>query len=146
MIVAVAASACGGGSGGVRVSVEESDSGEDFALDNGEDFTGELIGEDADESPLGAVSPERSLAEAEAKLAEARAAEAEARLAEAAATLSDSEFSWLIWNDNLFVLPVSEDFVVDGVASSLPLEEYTKRFYEHFEDNFDFLVRRWQLS
>ena len=45
----------------------------------------------------------------------------------------------LIYNDNLFVLPVSEDFVVDGVASFLPLEEYTKRFYEHFEDNFDFL-------
>ena len=45
----------------------------------------------------------------------------------------------LIYNDNLFVLPLSEDFVVDGVAISLPLEEYTKRFYEHFEDNFDFL-------
>ena len=45
----------------------------------------------------------------------------------------------LIYNDNLFVLPVSKDVVVDGVASFLPLEEYTKRFYEHFEDNFDFL-------
>ena len=239
VIVAVAASACGGGSGGDRVSVEESDSGEDFALDNGEDFTDELIGEDADESPLGTVSPEMSLAEAEAKLAEAEAAEAVVAqtaqrfedvppdhyafeavewAAEAGVTtgygdgtfkpqrplnkrhavvfmerfydeilqaeeskdftrgdmmvllkaINDADINDgastgdgtlpgegvnviaagaslpviqgpLIYNDNLFVLPVSEDFVVDGVAISLPLEEYTKRFYEHFEDNFDFL-------
>ena len=77
-------------------------------------------------------------AEAEAKLAEARAAEAEAE-AKLAEAISDSEFSWLIWNDNLFVLSVSEDFVVDGLNAFLPLEEYSKRFYEHFEDNFDFL-------
>ena len=44
-----------------------------------------------------------------------------------------------IYNDNVFVLPVSEDLVVDGVIAPLPLEEYTKRFYEHFEDKFDFL-------
>ena len=40
-----------------------------------------------------------------------------------------------IYNDNVFVLPVSEYL---GVFD-LPLEEYTKRFYEHFEDKFDFL-------
>ena len=45
-----------------------------------------------------------------------------------------------IYNDNVFVLPVSEDLVVDGAAIPLPLEEYTKRFYEHFEDKFDFLI------
>ena len=44
-----------------------------------------------------------------------------------------------IYNDNVFVLPVSEDLVVDGAAIHLPTEEYTKRFYEHFEDEFDFL-------
>ena len=45
-----------------------------------------------------------------------------------------------IYNDNIFVLPVSEDLVVDGAAIHLPVEEYTKRFYEHFEDKFDFLI------
>ena len=29
-----------------------------------------------------------------------------------------------IYNDNVFVLPISEDIVVDGVAIPLPLEEY----------------------
>ena len=44
-----------------------------------------------------------------------------------------------IYNDNVFVLPVSEDLAVDGVTTPLLLEEYTKRFYEHFNDEFDFL-------
>ena len=91
------------------------------------------------EAKLAEAEAEARAAEAEAE-AEAEAiaaeAEAEAKLAEA---ISDSEFSWLIWNDNLFVLSVSEDFVVDGLNAFLPLEEYSKRFYEHFEDNFDFL-------
>ena len=135
VIVAVAASACGGGSGGDRVSEAEA------ATRAAEAKLAEADAETAAIAAEAEAEAEARLAEAETEAAEAavRAAEAEARLAEAAATLFDSEFSWLIWNDNLFVLPVSEDFVVDGVAISLPLEESAKRFYEHFEDNFDFL-------
>ena len=44
-----------------------------------------------------------------------------------------------LYNDNIFVLPVSEGLAVELVAVPLPLEEYTKRFYEHFKDEFDFL-------
>ena len=42
-----------------------------------------------------------------------------------------------IYNDNVFVLPVSEDLasVVD-----LPLRDYAGFFYENFEDEFDFLI------
>ena len=54
-------------------------------------------------------------------------------------TVTFKEPGVFIYNDNIFVLPVSEDLVVDGVIAPLPLEEYTKRFYEHFEDKFDFL-------
>ena len=168
VIVAVAASACGGGSGGGRVSEAEAATraaearlAEAEATEAAEARLAEAETEAAEaavraaeaEAEATEAEAEARLAEAETEAAEARLAEAEAeaaeaavraaeaeaeaRLAEAAATLSDSE--WLIWNDNLFVLPVSEDFVVDGAAISLPLEEYTKRFYEHFEDNFDFL-------
>lgn len=41
-----------------------------------------------------------------------------------------------IYNDNVFVLPVTEDLVADG----LPMRDYTARFYEYFEDAFDFLI------
>ena len=44
-----------------------------------------------------------------------------------------------IFNDNVFVLPISDALAVDGVTTPLELEEYTKRFYAHFEDEFDFL-------
>ena len=50
------------------------------------------------------------------------------------------------YNDNVFVLPVSEDLVVDGVAIPLPLEEYTKRFYEPFQGRVRLLVHRQELS
>ena len=48
-----------------------------------------------------------------------------------------------IYKDNIFVLPVSEDLTVDPTSTSLPrlpLDEYTRRFYEHFKDEFDFLM------
>ena len=41
-----------------------------------------------------------------------------------------------IYNDNVFVLPVSEDLATD----ELPLTTYTEKFYTYFEDNFDFLI------
>ena len=41
-----------------------------------------------------------------------------------------------IYNDNVFVLPVSENLV----AGNLPLEDYATRFYEYFSDEFDFLM------
>ncbi|MDE3001595.1 MAG: leucine-rich repeat domain-containing protein [Gemmatimonadota bacterium] len=41
-----------------------------------------------------------------------------------------------IYNDNVFVLPVTEDLA----AGSLPLDEYATRFYRYFSDAFDFLV------
>ena len=40
-----------------------------------------------------------------------------------------------IYNDNLFILPVSENIVLD----TLPLREYVQQFYKNFEDAFDFL-------
>ena len=39
-------------------------------------------------------------------------------------------------NDNVFVLPVSEDLATGG----LPLTTYAEKFYTYFEDNFDFLI------
>ena len=36
-------------------------------------------------------------------------------------------------------MPISEALAVDGVTTPLLLEEYTKRFYAHFKDEFDFL-------
>ena len=41
-----------------------------------------------------------------------------------------------IYNGNLFVLPVDESLAA-GRSSSL---DWTRRFYEHFDDDFDFLV------
>ena len=41
-----------------------------------------------------------------------------------------------IYNDNVFVLPVTENFAVD--STDLPL--YAVRFYEYFSDAFDFLI------
>ena len=41
-----------------------------------------------------------------------------------------------IYNDNVFVLPVTEDLVTDG----LPMRDYAARFYEYFDDAFDFLM------
>ncbi len=43
-----------------------------------------------------------------------------------------------IYNDNIFVLPTSEDLAVDW--ASFAVEDYTRRFYDHFEDEFDFLL------
>ena len=41
-----------------------------------------------------------------------------------------------IYNDNVFVLPVTDSLA----AGNLPLREYAARFYEYFEDEFDFLL------
>ena len=43
-----------------------------------------------------------------------------------------------VYNDNLFVLPVTENLAAG--SGSLPLRDYAARFYEHFSDEFDFLV------
>ena len=42
----------------------------------------------------------------------------------------------LIYNDNVFILPVDESLATD----SLPFQEYAKQFYEYFDDDFDFLL------
>ena len=49
------------------------------------------------------------------------------------ATINDEP---LIYNDNVFVLPVSEDLATDALL----FEEYTAKFYDHFDDDFDFLM------
>ena len=41
-----------------------------------------------------------------------------------------------IYNDNVFVLPVTEDLATD----QLPIQDYAARFYEYFDDAFDFLM------
>ena len=41
-----------------------------------------------------------------------------------------------IYNGNVFVLPVSENLA----AGDLPLRDYAERFYDHFNDEFDFLM------
>ena len=41
-----------------------------------------------------------------------------------------------IYNDNVFVLPVEENLA----AGNLPYRDYTARFYERFNDEFDFLI------
>ena len=41
-----------------------------------------------------------------------------------------------IYNDNVFVSPVAENLV----GGNLPYQDYAARFYEHFEDGFDFLI------
>ena len=43
-----------------------------------------------------------------------------------------------IYNDNVFVLPIAGNLA--GGIDKLPLRNYAKRFYEHFNDEFDFLI------
>ena len=45
-----------------------------------------------------------------------------------------------IYNDNVFVLPVTENLASGLGLWSLPLKDYASRFYEHFNDEFDFLI------
>ena len=42
-----------------------------------------------------------------------------------------------IYNDNVFVLPVSENVVL---TADLQIQDYVVRFYQYFEDGFDFLM------
>ena len=42
-----------------------------------------------------------------------------------------------IYNDNIFVLPISNDLIA---TSSLNPFDYTNRFYQYFDDEFDFLI------
>ena len=42
-----------------------------------------------------------------------------------------------VYNDNVFVLPIPEDLIAE---QSLDLSPYTSRFYENFDDQFDFLI------
>jgi len=44
------------------------------------------------------------------------------------------------YNDNVFVLPVTEDITVARHDDLLPLRDYAARFYERFHDDFDFLI------
>ena len=41
------------------------------------------------------------------------------------------------YNDNVFVLPVAEDL---ATGSELPWSDYAMRFFEYFDDEFDFLI------
>ena len=41
-----------------------------------------------------------------------------------------------IYNDNVFVLPVTENLA----AGNMPYRDYAARFYERFNDEFDFLI------
>ena len=43
-----------------------------------------------------------------------------------------------IYNDNILVLPVAEDLLSAGW--SIPFSTYAHRFYEYFDDAFDFLI------
>ena len=47
-----------------------------------------------------------------------------------------------IYNDNVFVLPVAENLAAlwTEFGNSPQLEDYAARFYEHFNDEFDFLI------
>ena len=47
-----------------------------------------------------------------------------------------------IYNDNVFVLPLSESLATLWTRSGNfpPLQDYAARFYEHFNDEFDFLI------
>ena len=47
-----------------------------------------------------------------------------------------------IYNDNVFVLPVAENLA----GGNLPLKNYATRFYEYFNDEFDFLMFVSNLS
>ena len=44
-----------------------------------------------------------------------------------------------IYNDNVFVLPVTENLAA-AKLNTLPLDRYATRFYDHFSDSFDFLI------
>ena len=58
----------------------------------------------------------------------------------ASVTVNDNDTAPWIYNDNVFVLPVTENLAALWTSSkSPPLEDYTARFYEHFNDEFDFL-------
>ena len=52
----------------------------------------------------------------------------------ASALDATAQESW-IYNDNVFVLPVTENLV----TGELPLSDYVVGFHQHFEDAFDFL-------
>ena len=41
-----------------------------------------------------------------------------------------------IYNDNVFVMPVEEEI---ELIELLPIKEYTRQFYEYFDDAFDFI-------
>ena len=59
----------------------------------------------------------------------------------ASVTVNDNDTAPWIYNDNVFVLPVTENLAALWTSSkSPPLEDYTARFYEHFNDEFDFLI------
>ncbi len=47
-----------------------------------------------------------------------------------------------IYNDNVFILPVTDNLAALWTKSGNypPLQDYTARFYEHFSDEFDFLI------
>ncbi len=45
-----------------------------------------------------------------------------------------------IYNENVFVLPVTEDITAATLYDTLPLWDYAERFYELFHDDFDFLI------
>ena len=45
-----------------------------------------------------------------------------------------------IFNDNVFVLPITENLVVDRAPSALAMRDYTRHFYGLFADEFDFLL------
>ena len=49
------------------------------------------------------------------------------------ATIKDEPW---VYNDNVFVLPVAESLATDR----LPFRKYTARFYDYFDDDFDFLM------
>ncbi len=46
----------------------------------------------------------------------------------------------LLYDDSIFIMPVSENLVANRRSTVLPLKQYTRRFYEHFNDEFDFLI------
>ena len=49
------------------------------------------------------------------------------------ATVDDEPF---VYNDNVFVLPIAESLA----RVRLPVRKYAAKFYEHFDDEFDFLM------
>ena len=51
---------------------------------------------------------------------------------ETVATVDDEP---IVYNDNVLVLPVAESLA----RERLPVRKYAAKFYEHFDDEFDFL-------